>query len=115
MANEDIVLDGYPLANKGMARNLAALADFGVFLHLNKCSDLCLVPDFAAVQIDELGQFHITTQLYICRHTEIRIPSVVITPVLTIFHARCGTVRERSCRSERRDRVLVLAPRWRRD
>ena len=71
MANEDIVLNDYAFADKGVARDLAALADLGVFLHLNKRADLGLVSNFTTVKVDELGQPHIAPKLYIWRYAEI--------------------------------------------
>src|SRR5258708_39951839 len=49
MSNEDVVLDHYALADKGMALNLAAFSYDCVFLYLNKCADFCLVTDFTSI------------------------------------------------------------------
>src|SRR5437879_11699175 len=40
MANEDVVLDGDPFADEGMAGDLAVLADRGVFLNVEHGADL---------------------------------------------------------------------------
>jgi hypothetical protein len=38
-----------------MTRDLAPTADLGVLLNLNKGPDFGLVPDFASIDVDELG------------------------------------------------------------
>jgi hypothetical protein len=53
MADEDFILDRHSLANEGVAGNFAAPADLGPFLNFDKSPDLCLVTDFAAIEIDE--------------------------------------------------------------
>ena len=59
VADEDVVFNRDALADKRMARDLAALADGGILLDFDKGSNLRLIPDFASVQIDELGELHI--------------------------------------------------------
>ncbi len=94
-----------PSQMKGVARNLAALADFGILLHFNKRPDLCLVSDFAAVQIDELRQLHIAAQLYIGRYTEVRILGVTAALVLVFFMEVAELSVERPCHSDGTDEV----------
>jgi hypothetical protein len=71
MTDEHVVLDVHSLANKAMARDLAALADFGVLLHLDKGADLCLISNFTTVEIDELGQFNIAAEFNVGRHADV--------------------------------------------
>src|SRR5208283_4231351 len=85
--DKHIVFDDYPLADEGVARNLAALADFGVLLHFNKRPDLCLVSDFATVKVDELGQLHVLAKLHVWRYRDVRIPKHRCTR-LWFFHGR---------------------------
>jgi hypothetical protein len=48
-----------------VAGDLAALSDVGILLDLDESPDFCLVADFAAVQVDELGKFYVLPKLYI--------------------------------------------------
>ena len=48
-----------------MAGNLAAFSDTRVLLDLNEGADPCLVPDLAAVEIDELRKPYVLPQLHI--------------------------------------------------
>src|SRR5208337_3591245 len=108
MTDEDIVLDGHSLADKGVARDLAPFADLGVFLHLNKCSDLCLVPDFAAIEIDELRQFDIHAQLYICRYTDVRIAGVIAMREFNILHVACKSYSRKIVLLSGTERLAIL-------
>ena len=51
------------LADKCVAGDLAALADASILLNFNECADLCIVSDFAPIEIDELRQPHVLPQL----------------------------------------------------
>jgi hypothetical protein len=53
MANEYVVLDGDPFANERVARNLAAGADGGIPLNLNKTTDARLISHSTAVKVSE--------------------------------------------------------------
>src|SRR5260370_8911022 len=48
-----------------MARDLAILADSGVLLNLYERAYLRVIANFAAIEIDELGELHIFSQLHI--------------------------------------------------
>ena len=48
-----------------MAGDLAAAADPGVLLNLHKGTDLRLVSNLAAVEIDELRETYVLAQLYV--------------------------------------------------
>ncbi len=52
----------YAFADKTVAGNLASASNSGILLDLDKGADLCLVSDFAAVEIDELRKPHILAQ-----------------------------------------------------
>jgi hypothetical protein len=43
--------------------DLAAAADSGILLNLDKCADLRLVSDFASIEIDEFRETHVLAQL----------------------------------------------------
>src|SRR3984893_2825961 len=51
--DKDVVFQGYAFTNKSVTRNLAARADSGVFLDLDKRSNLGLVANLAAIEVDE--------------------------------------------------------------
>ena len=53
MANEYVVLDSDTFANERVARNLAAGADGGILLNLNKTTDARLIPHCTAVKVGE--------------------------------------------------------------
>jgi hypothetical protein len=53
MANENVVLDSDAFANERVTRNLAAGADGGILLDLNKTTDARLIPHCTAVKVGE--------------------------------------------------------------
>ena len=57
MSDEDVVLDVHAFANEGVTGDFATLADRCVFLDFDKCADLGLVADFAAVNVDKPENF----------------------------------------------------------
>src|SRR5436190_2474053 len=63
--DEDVVLDRHALADERVAGDLAVLSDPGVLLNLDEGADLRVVPDFAAVEIDELRELDALTQLHV--------------------------------------------------
>jgi homogentisate 1,2-dioxygenase len=63
VSDKDVVLDGYAFADKGMTGDLAAFADISVLLYLDKGSNLRLVSDLTAVEVNELGKAHVPSQL----------------------------------------------------
>jgi hypothetical protein len=54
VADETLVFDRDALANKGVRRDLATLADRRVILNFYKRADLCFVPDRTAVQVNQV-------------------------------------------------------------
>jgi hypothetical protein len=54
VADEDLVLDVDPLTDEGVRRNLAARSDRRVLLDLDERTDLRLIADRAAVEVDEV-------------------------------------------------------------
>ena len=54
MPDENVVLDGYALADEGVRGDFAPAADGRVLLHLNERTDLRLVAYRASVQIDQI-------------------------------------------------------------
>jgi hypothetical protein len=75
VADEDVVLDRDSFTDERVARYLAALADGGILLNFNECSDLGFIADFASVEVDELGEFDVPSELYIRRDAYKRIHS----------------------------------------
>jgi len=63
MADEDAILDHHTLTDERVARDLAAAAHLGVLLDLHERSDLGLVADVAAIQIDELPEHDVLPSL----------------------------------------------------
>jgi hypothetical protein len=70
MSYEDIIFDGYPLTDEGVAGYLAVFTDDGALLDFDKGAYFCVVSYLAAVKIDEPGEFDIFTQTYAI-HTNI--------------------------------------------
>src|SRR5882762_677761 len=64
--DEDVVFDLHALANKGVAGNLAASADTGILLDFHEGPNFRFISDFAAVQINELGELSKFINLYGC-------------------------------------------------
>jgi hypothetical protein len=65
MPNEDVIFDGNPLTDEGVAGDFAAAADLGVFLDFDERADFGLAPDLASVEIDELREPDILAQFYV--------------------------------------------------
>src|SRR5712671_2150585 len=57
--DKDIVFQGHTFTNKSVTRNLAARADSGVFLDLDKRSNPGLVANLAAIEVDETKDAHV--------------------------------------------------------
>jgi len=51
-----------------MTRYLATAADRGILLDLDKGADLCVVSDFATVEIDEFREPNVLSQLDVLRN-----------------------------------------------
>ena len=68
MPNEDIVLDGYAFAYKGMAGDLAVFAYGGVFLDFYKGANLGVIADGAAVEVDEVGELYVMAEFDVVRY-----------------------------------------------
>jgi hypothetical protein len=62
VAHEDVVFDGDPFADEGMAGNLAVLPDGSVLLDLYEGPDLGIIPDGTAIEVDEFGELDIFSQ-----------------------------------------------------
>jgi len=71
VAHEDPVFDVHAFTYKGMTRDFAVLADFCVFLYLNECADFRVVPNLAAIEIDELRKLDVCSQSHVGRDTEL--------------------------------------------
>jgi hypothetical protein len=65
MPNEDVIFDGNPLTDEGVAGDFAAAADLGVFLDFDERADFGLASDLAPVEIDELREPDILAQFYV--------------------------------------------------
>ena len=62
MSDEYLGLDGHAFADEGMARDLATSANSRALLNLDKRADLCLVPNFAAIKVDESKDLDVATE-----------------------------------------------------
>jgi hypothetical protein len=83
VAHEYVIFDGDAFANEGMARNLAVLADLGVFLDLDKSADFCVVGDFTAVQIDKWRQLYVLSQSDVGSYALMLVHSRMICPLFS--------------------------------
>ena len=63
MSDKHVVFDRHSFANEGVTRNLAALADDGILLDLDKRADLGFVPNFAAIEVNEFREPDVFPQL----------------------------------------------------
>jgi hypothetical protein len=63
MTDENFVFERHPLADKGMARNFAAVSDFGALLDFDESADLYVVANFTPIQIDKPMEPNVPTQL----------------------------------------------------
>ena len=57
--DKDVVFQGHAFTNKRVTRNLAARADSGVLLDLDKRSNLGLVANLTTIEVDETKDAHI--------------------------------------------------------
>ena len=65
VTDKNIVLDGDAFADKGVAGNLAVLADSGIFLYFHESTDFGIVVDIASVKVHEFVYLDVFTELYI--------------------------------------------------
>lgn len=65
VADEDAVFNSHTLTNKGMAGNLHPAADSRPFLDLDKGTNLALVTNFTAIQVDVGINLDISAQFHI--------------------------------------------------
>src|SRR5208282_4565544 len=70
VANENVVFDGHTFADEGVAGDLAAFTNRSVLLNLYKRANLGFIADFAAVEVDELGKFDISTEFHTRRNAK---------------------------------------------
>ena len=62
MTNKYVVFDGDAFADERVARNLAAGADDGILLNLNKTTKARLIPHCTAVKVSEAEYLYGTSQ-----------------------------------------------------
>src|SRR6266568_2759659 len=67
-ADDGVFADGHAFTNEGMAGDFAVLSDRCVFLDLNKRSNLRVISNFTAIQIDELRKLDSGAQIDIGRN-----------------------------------------------
>lgn len=65
MANEDPGLDLDTLADKGVAANLATIANLRSLLDFNECANCCFIANLAAVKVHEPVNSYVATKLHI--------------------------------------------------
>jgi hypothetical protein len=73
VANKDAILNGYALADKGMARNFAITSNVRILLDLDKSPDLCVVADLTTVKVDKFRQLHVRAKFHVRRDTSVVI------------------------------------------
>src|SRR5437868_4426179 len=82
MANKNTVFDRHTFTDESMTGNLAAFADARIFLYLDKCTDFRLIPDLAAVKIDELRERNFPAESHIRRDAKVRTHRCTNAPLL---------------------------------
>ena len=65
MAHEDIVLDGHPLADEGVGRDLHVPPDPGPLLNLHEGAHPGVVSDVAVVQVHEVEDLDVDARPYV--------------------------------------------------
>lgn len=65
VAYENFILNRYAFANKCVAGYFAVAPDTCALLYLDEGAYLCAVANFTAVEIDEMKDGYITTELYV--------------------------------------------------
>ena len=65
MTNENIRFDGDTFANKGVTADFAMIPDLGPFLDFHERPYPRLVPDLAAVKVNERVDAHVSTEFHI--------------------------------------------------
>ena len=83
MSDERIIFNGHAFADEGVAGDLHAPPNFRALLNLDERADAALVADLASVEIDEIVDPDVSTQLHVVRdcdafHIVIRRPSLRI-------------------------------------
>ena len=76
--NKDIVLYGHAFTNERVARNLAAGADGGILLNLNKTTDARLIAHRTAVKVSEAEYLDGASQGNIWSDTVKRFHAVLV-------------------------------------
>ena len=68
MADKDFIFNLDALADEGVAGDFASAADAGPFLNFDEGADPAFVADFAAVEIYEVVNDDVATELYVRRN-----------------------------------------------
>ena len=67
VTDEDLVFNGHAFADEGVAGNLAVASDRDAFLNLDERADPGAVPDLTTVEIDEVVNVYVATELDVRR------------------------------------------------
>src|SRR5260370_37967684 len=81
MADEGKILDCHSFADESMAGDLAVLAHLYIFLDLDERSNLRIVSNFAAVEIDEFRQHDAFSELYVGGNAAVVVHRRTIFPL----------------------------------
>src|ERR1700676_4966377 len=71
VADEDTVFDVHSFADEGIAGDLAVLSDSGVLLNFDKGPYFRVIVNFAAVEINKLGESDILAQLHVRSNADV--------------------------------------------
>ena len=63
VADKHVVFYRHPLADKGVAGYLTALANFGPLLNFNKGANFCVVTDFASIKVHKITNLNVFAKL----------------------------------------------------
>src|SRR5262249_53749851 len=95
VADEYVILDNDAFANERVARNLAAGADDGILLNLNKTTDARLVPHCTAVKVSEAEHLDRPPQADIGSDAVKRFHAVLVVFRRPLFASPCCDMRNR--------------------
>lgn len=80
VANKYIIFDGNAFADKGMTGDLDISSDPGIFLNLDECPNLGIVPNFTSIEVDEGEDLDIIAEFDVRRDALIEFQSLFPQP-----------------------------------
>src|SRR5580704_14031115 len=93
MTDKNVIFNVYALADECVARNLAPASDPCVLLDLDECPNLGFVPNFATVEIYELRELYVFTELDGRCDSDELAHSVIASPRLRTDFSAASRIR----------------------